>query len=69
MAMPFPWQARSTRHEAIEAARGEKEQSLGELADAKVIQRQIERMAEQNHFAATIAEQIIRRHQQGHGGT
>ena len=67
--MPFPWHARSTRHEAIAAARGEKEQSLGDLADAIVIQRQIERMARQNHFAAAIADQIIRRHTQGQGGS
>ena len=60
--MPFPWPGRSIRHEAIAAARGEKERSQAGARHAAAIQQQIERMTETNHFAASIAEQIIARH-------
>ena len=68
LAMPFPWPGRSSRHEAIAAARGEKERSQADAAHAAVIQRQIERMADENHFAMRIAEDIIRRHARGGEG-
>ena len=60
--MPFPWPGRSSRHEAIAAARGEKERSQADAAHAAVIQRQRERMAEDNHFAERRARDIIQRH-------
>ena len=63
--MPFPWPARNRRQEAIAAARGEKERSQAGARHAAVIQQQIERMAETNHFAAAIAADLIRRHSPG----
>lgn len=65
--MPFPWPARSSRHAAIAAARRQKERSQAGAADADTVRRQIEALREQNHFAALIAEDIIRRHAGGQG--
>jgi hypothetical protein len=62
LAMPFPWPARSSRHEVIAAARAERERSQAAAADAAVITGQIRALAAENHFAARIAEDIIRRH-------
>lgn len=58
----MPWPGRHSRHQAIAAARGEKERSQASAAKAETIRRQIERMAADNHFAQAIAEDIIRRH-------
>lgn len=58
----FPWPSRQLRQEAISNARREKEQSQSAAAQAAIIQRDIERIAEHNHFAASIAEQIMRHH-------
>ena len=63
--MPFPWPARSSRHQAIAAARAEKERSQAGAAHADRVRLQIERMAAENHFAQKIAEDIIRRHRPG----
>jgi len=60
--MSFPWPSRTSRHEAIATARGEKERSQASAAKAAGIRVQIERMAAENHFAARIAEDIIARH-------
>jgi hypothetical protein len=65
--MPFPWPAKSRRHEAIAAARAEKDRSRAGAARAEVLTRQIDAMREQNHFAALLADQIIQRHQRGNG--
>lgn len=63
-SMPFPWPAKSRRHEAIAAARAEKDRSRAGRARAEVLTRQIEAMREQNHFASIIVDQIIQRHSQ-----
>jgi hypothetical protein len=64
-SMPFPWPAKTARHEAIAAARAEKDRSQAGAARAEVLRRQIEVMRQQNHFAALITDDIIRRHTQG----
>lgn len=66
--MPFPWPAKTRRHEAIAAARAEKDRSRAGAADADVVRLQIEALRERNHFAALIAEDIIRRHTGGRRG-
>jgi hypothetical protein len=60
--MPFPWPGRTSRHEAIASARAERRRSQAGAASARAVRADIEAMWEQNHFAATIAEDIIRRH-------
>lgn len=65
--MPFPWPAKNHRHEAIAAARAEKDRSQAGAARAEILRGQIEAMREQNHFAALLAEQIINRHREGGG--
>jgi hypothetical protein len=67
--MPFPWPRRHVRHEAIAAARQQKERSQAGAADADAVRLQIEELRKQNHFAAIIAEDIIRRHTGGQRGT
>jgi transcription elongation GreA/GreB family factor len=56
----LPWPGRQQRREAISDARREKERSRSSAAHAAVIERDIARMAEANHFAQIIAGQIIR---------
>lgn len=63
--MPFPWPAKNRRHEAIAAARAEKDRSQAGAERAEVLRRQIEAMREQNHFASIVVDQIIRRHREG----
>jgi len=67
--MPFPWPARRVRHAAIAAATRQKERSQKGAADADAVRLQIEALRAQNHFAALIAEDIIRRHTGGQRGT
>jgi hypothetical protein len=67
LSMPFPWPAKDRRHEAIAAARAEKDRSRAGAVRAELLRRQIETMREQNHFAALIADQIINRHTHGNG--
>jgi hypothetical protein len=64
----LPWPSRSQRRAAVDRARGEKEQSLRSAAHAAAVRDDITSLAERNHFAAAIAEQITRRHAQGNGG-
>jgi hypothetical protein len=64
-SMPFPWPAKTSRHEAIAAARAEKDRSKAGAQRAEALRRQIEVMRQQNHFAALITDDIIRRHTQG----
>jgi transcription elongation GreA/GreB family factor len=58
--MLLPWPARHQRREAISDAREEKERSQSGARHAAVIERDIARMAEANHFAQVIADQIMR---------
>ncbi len=66
--MPFPWPARHVRHAAIASARRQKERSQAGAADADAVRLQIEALRTQNHFAALIAEDIIRRYTGGQRG-
>ena len=65
MSVIFPWQGKERRREAIAGARAEKERSRLGATRAAVIERDIARMAERNHFAQIIADQIMRQHQGG----
>jgi hypothetical protein len=60
MAVLLPWPPRQQRREAISDARRERERSQSSAAHAAVIERDIARMAEANHFASAIADQIMR---------
>lgn len=62
MALLFPWPARTQRVQAIADAAAQKDRSRAGAESAGAIRRDIERMAAENHFASTIAEQIARRH-------
>jgi len=63
--MLLPWAPRRQRQEAISDARREKERSRSSAMHAAVIERDIARMAEANHFAQVIAEQIMQQHRRG----
>ena len=56
----LPWPSRRDRKAAISAARREKEHSQAAAGRAADVERQIRRMAEDNHFASLIADQIMR---------
>jgi len=56
----FPWPSREQRQAAISDARDQKERSRVSAGHATAIERDIERLAERNHFAVLIAEQIMR---------
>ena len=58
--MLLPWPSRSERQAAISAARREKERSRASADRAADVERQIRQMAEENHFASLITEQIMR---------
>jgi hypothetical protein len=60
--MLLPWPSRHQRREQVEAARQEKLRSQSSAEHAAVIEQAIERMAAENHFAASIADQIMQRH-------
>ena len=62
VAVLLPWPLRHERRAAIQAAKGEKETSQRGAEDAAAIEQQIEQMAAENHFAASIARQITARH-------
>jgi hypothetical protein len=66
---PFPWPRRAERKRRIEQARAGARASRHQADRAARIERDLRRIVEENHFAAAIAEQIIRRHTQGNGGT
>jgi hypothetical protein len=66
MSALFPWPTRSERKEAIRRARHEKERSRAAAASATAIRRDIERMAQANHFAELIAASLTQgRHHKG----
>lgn len=66
---PFPWPARAERKRRIEVARAGARASRRDADKASRIERDLRRIVAENHFAASVAEQIIRRHIQGNGGT
>jgi len=58
--MVFPWPSKHERREAVADARRQKEVSEEGARHAEAIQQQLRRMADENHFAQRIAEQIMR---------
>jgi hypothetical protein len=60
MSALFPWPSRSQRQAAIGHARQQKELSRIGAEHAAAIERDIQRIRADNHFAAKIAEQIMR---------
>lgn len=69
MGVLFPWPSRQRRQEAIGQARDQKERSRSSAAHAALIERDIERMADRNHFAALIAEQLVQQQRHPRGET
>ena len=65
IAVLLPWPSRASRQQAITAARDQKERSRSGAAHAAAIERDITRMAERNHFAGLLAEEIMRQHRGG----
>jgi len=61
----LPWPSRSQRRAAVDRARGEKERSLRSAAHAAAVRADITSLAARNHFASTIAADIVARHQKG----
>jgi hypothetical protein len=57
--MLLPWPARRQRQEAISDARREKERSQSSARHAATIEQDIERIRQENHIAAAIAEHIM----------
>jgi hypothetical protein len=66
--MLLPWPGRQERQAAISAARAEKEQARARLAHAAVIEQDLDRIRHENHFAAAIAETLMRGHRNGTAG-
>ena len=60
MAVILPWPSRTSRQQAITAARDQKERSRAGADHAAAIERDITAMAERNHFAGLLAEEIMR---------
>jgi hypothetical protein len=60
----LPWPSRNERIAAIQAARHEKEHSKNLAAHAKKVEDQIQKIAKENHFADSIAQQLMRRRTQ-----
>ena len=61
----LPWPSRHERRAAVAAATLEKERSQSAARHAAVIEQQILRIAEENHFALRIAEQLWQEHRRG----
>lgn len=64
----LPWPPRPERQEAIRHARAEKEHSQASAAQAAAIEQDIDRIRHENHFAAAIAETLMRGHRNGTTG-
>ena len=64
----LPWQPRSERKAGIAAAAAERERSRAGRELAEVIDSQIKRLAEANHFSELIAHDIIHGRRHGNGG-
>ena len=58
----FPWPSRAERKDRIARARAGAKASRREADKAAHIERDLRRIVEENHFAASIAQQIIRGH-------
>ena len=56
--MLLPWPAKQDRQADIAAARGEKERSQAAAARAAAIERDIRRLADDNHWAAAVARSL-----------
>jgi len=60
--MLLPWSHRTERAASLHSAAAEKEHSLRNADAATKLEQQIRRLAAENHFAETLAAQIITRH-------
>lgn len=56
----FPWPPAAERRAVIEEARARREQACRAREHARALQRDIERMVSENHFADAIAAQLRR---------
>jgi hypothetical protein len=63
--MLLPWPSRQQRQAAISAARTQKEASQAGAAHAALIERDIDRIRQENHIGAIIADQFMRGHGNG----
>jgi hypothetical protein len=63
--MLLPWPSREQRQADISAARSQKEVSQAGAAHAALIERDIDRIRHENHFASLIADQFRRGHGNG----
>ena len=68
MGAIFPWPSRQQRQAAVADARREKERSRSAAVHAAAIEQDITRLAEANHFAASIAATLVQNHRDGKGG-
>ena len=66
---PVPWPSRAERRRSIERARAGASASRRQAERGARLERDLRRIVEENHFAASITEQILRRHARGNGGT
>jgi hypothetical protein len=64
----LPWPSRSQRRAAVARARTEKEKSRRSAVHAAAVRDDITSLAERNHFAASLVEQLAARHR-GEGTT
>lgn len=63
----LPWPSRQERKESINVARSEKETAQRKAEHAKRLETQFRRIVEDNHFAESIARQIIRKENRDDG--
>lgn len=61
--MLLPWPSRHERRRDIASAKAEKQHSRARAAHAAEVEQQIRRIAEANHFAEVIADQLMGRGQ------
>jgi hypothetical protein len=62
----LPWPSPGERRKAIHAARKEKETSQAGAKHAAVMEAQFKRIVQENHFAESLARQIMRRENREH---
>ena len=62
---PFPWPTRAERKQRIEQARAGARAARHEADKAARLERELRRIVEENHFAASLAAQIIQRRTRG----
>lgn len=63
----LPWPARYRRKAAISQARASRQRAEASRDHADRVSAEIRRMTADNHFAASIAEQMASRRQRGAG--